>query len=137
MDGEVLGPDETTCYRAVVARGNYLSADRPDIAFAVKEAAREMATPTRQSWELVRRIASYLVGRPRLRWWYGYQDFPRDLVGSSDSDWAGCKRTRKSTSGGAIRYGSHLLKSWSRTQDTISLSSAEAELPEHVSCSVC
>lgn len=135
MAGEQLSLDEATRYRAVVARGHYLSADRPDIAFAAKEAAREMATPTRQSWELVRRIASYLVGKPKLRWWFGCQEFPGDLVGLSDSDWAGCRGTRKSTSGGAIRYGSHLPKSWSRTQDTISPSSAEAELHAGVKCS--
>ena len=34
-----------TEYKAIVARMNYLAADRPDIAFAVKEAAREMSNP--------------------------------------------------------------------------------------------
>ena len=46
----------------------------------------------------------------------------------SDSDWAGCKKTRKSTSGGAVIIGSHCIRSWSKTQATIALSSAEAEL---------
>ena len=32
------------------------------------------------------------------------------------------------TSGGLIQLGAHLLKSWSRTQDSVTLSSAEAEL---------
>ena len=44
------------------------------------------------------------------------------------SDWAGCRRTAKSTSGGAICHGGHLLKSWAATQKNITLSSAEAEL---------
>ena len=46
---------------------------------------------------------------------------------SSDSDWAGCKRTRKSTQGYVVQYGSHCIKSSSSTQATIALSSAEAE----------
>ena len=45
-----------------------------------------------------------------------------------DTDWAGCFKSRKSTSGGAIVRGTHLLKHWSTTQQTIALSSCEAEL---------
>ena len=45
-----------------------------------------------------------------------------------DSDYAGCPRTRKSTSGGCIMRGTHLIRSWSSTQKAISLSSGEAEL---------
>ena len=45
-----------------------------------------------------------------------------------DSDYAGCPRTRKSTSGGCAMIGAHLVKSWSSTQNSISLSSGEAEL---------
>ena len=45
-----------------------------------------------------------------------------------DSDWAGCIRTRRSTSGGVLKYGEHILQHWSRTQSTVALSSGEAEL---------
>ena len=44
-----------------------------------------------------------------------------------DSDWAGCERARKSTTGGVLTVGNHVLNTWSRTQQTISLSSGEAE----------
>ena len=37
-------------------------------------------------------------------------------------------QTRRSTSGGAILHGSHLVFHYSRTQQLIALSSAEAEL---------
>ena len=43
------------------------------------------------------------------------------------SDFAGCVRTRKSTSGGVITVGRHVIKTWSSTQGAIALSSAEAE----------
>ena len=52
-----------------------------------------------------------------------------------DSDFAGCRRTAKSTSGGVITIGSHYIKSWSSTQKTIALSSGEAESTEVVKCS--
>ena len=46
----------------------------------------------------------------------------------SDSDWAGCVKTRRSTSGGVLLHGKHLVHHWSSTQATVALSSAEAEL---------
>jgi len=45
----------------------------------------------------------------------------------SDTDFAGCRNERKSTSGGVIMFGGHCLKSWSLTQKVIALSSGEAE----------
>ena len=44
-----------------------------------------------------------------------------------DSEWAGCKRTRVSTSGGLAVWGSGFLKSWSSSQGSVALSSGEAE----------
>ena len=44
-----------------------------------------------------------------------------------DTDYAGCRKTRKSTSGGVALIGTHLIKSWSTTQAVIALSSGEAE----------
>ncbi len=50
-----------------------------------------------------------------------------ELTVTTDTDFAGCGKTRKSTSGGVLMLGSHLLKSWSSTQAVIALSSGEAE----------
>ena len=59
---------------------------------------------------------------------YQWQQAGENPVGYSDSDWAGDRKTGESTSGGIIMLGSHLIKSWSRTQDAVTQSSAEAEL---------
>ena len=45
-----------------------------------------------------------------------------------DSDWAGCNATRRSTSGMAPYFLGTLITSQSRAQQTIALSSEEAEL---------
>lgn len=45
-----------------------------------------------------------------------------------DFDWAGCKATRKSTSGGLIFLGNHPLRSWFTAQAVIATSSGEAEV---------
>ena len=52
---------------------------------------------------------------------------PKEIQSWSDSGWAGCLEARKSTSGGLIKFGTHILKSLSITQNTIALSSGEAE----------
>ncbi len=44
-----------------------------------------------------------------------------------DTDWAGCPKTRKSTSGGGLLLGKHLIKSGSSTQSSVSLSSGRSE----------
>ena len=44
-DEDEMGRDVAKKYRGIAARLNYLSPDRMDIGFAVKEAARNMSKP--------------------------------------------------------------------------------------------
>ena len=69
----------------------------------------------------------YLKGEPRVVYEYQWQG-QEDLTVYVDTNWAGCFKTRRSTSWGAIMKGTHLLKHWSTTQHTGALSSGEAEL---------
>ncbi len=74
----------------------------------------------------MKRLGRYLAQQPRLVFKYPWQTVTYvDCYG--DTDWSGCPRTRKSTSGGCLMLGKHLLKSWSSTQGPVSLSSGEAE----------
>lgn len=59
----------------------------------------------------------------------GYDNRPRhgNVTTWVDTDYAGCRTTRRSTSGGCIMLGSHIIKGWSTTQSKIALSSGEAE----------
>jgi len=123
-----LSPQEKTSYRAISARLNYLALDRPDIQYAAKEASRKMSAPEAGDWALLKRIGRYLKKVPRLVQLFQWQEWPSGIDTYVDSDWAGCKRTAKSTSGGVMMLGAHVIKSWSTTQATIALSSGEAEL---------
>ena len=125
---EVLPPREASEHRSVVARLNYLTADRPDLQFATKELARSMSAPTENDVQNCKKVARYLLGRPRVSMNFPWQNEENELTVFSDSDWAGCTASRKSTSGGVLMVGKHLLKTYSRQQKTIALSSAEAEL---------
>ena len=128
-DDEIpLDAKETSKYRALVARCNYLSLDRPDISFTVKELARQMASPREGDMKRLKRFGRYLKSHPRLQQEYCWQGHQHTVKTYSDADWAGCRETRKSTTGGCIIVGNHTIKSWSRTQSLIALSSGESEL---------
>ena len=58
---------------------------------------------------------------------FKYQEEVKETRVWVDADYAGCKKTRKSTSGGVVMWGNHLTKSWSSTQSVVALSSGEAE----------
>ena len=115
-------------YRALAARANYLAADRGDIQYATKEICRGMSSPTRGDWRKLKRLGRYLKGKPRVVSKYEFQTRQKVAWGFSDSDWAGCRKTAKSTSGGVLMIGNHVIKTWSSTQKSVTLSSGEAEL---------
>ena len=54
----LLSRDEARNYRAIAARLNYLAPDRLDIAFAVNEAARNMAKQTNRDVDKLKKIAT-------------------------------------------------------------------------------
>jgi len=129
---ELMNPEAARQYRRAVARINYLAADRPDLAVAATHLARTMAKPYVGDEQGVKRVIRYLAGRPRCAWRYGFQEEPHTLDVYTDSDWAGCTATRKSTSGGIILHGRHPIMHWSKLQGNVALSSGEAELNSQV-----
>ena len=127
MDDEALDPELITPFRAMAARINFLSQDRPELLYPGKEVCRAMASPTVGAWQKLKKIGRFLKQFPRVVQTFKYQDMPGRLDVYVDSDWAGCRRSRTSTSGGCIRLGNHVLRCWSSTQAVIALSSGEAE----------
>ena len=63
-DIKELSPTDATIFRAVVARGNYLSIDRSDTRFAIKELARRMAKPRNIDYKQLIHFGRYLAGKP-------------------------------------------------------------------------
>ena len=124
---EPLPPEEATRYRALVARANYLSQDRADIQYTTKELSRCMSQPTCLDWARLKRLGRYLLGRPRVVCYFPFQEDVNVLTCDVDADWAGCLKTRRSTHGGCLKWGKHVLKHWSATQATVATSSGEAE----------
>ena len=124
---EMLDKKESTKYRGLVARFNYLGQDRSDIQYAVKTLGSAMANPTNEDMGKVKRCIRYLLGVPRCIVPFRYQKKTDTILAWSDSDFAGCTKSRKSTSGGVILFGGCIIKSYSSTQAVRALSSGEAE----------
>ena len=104
----------------------YLTTSRPDIMFSVCLCARFQACPKESHLSVVKRIFRYLIGIQNLGLWY-LRGTSFDLIGFSDTDYAGSKIDRKSTSG-TYQFLGHMLVSWSsKKQNSIALSTAEAE----------
>ena len=87
-----------------------------------------MGTPRCADMHALRRLCRYLAGKPRLVYYFPWQEPGLPLRVHCDTDFAGCVQTRRSTSGGCASRGGHLIKRWSVTQKAITLSSGEAEL---------
>ena len=114
-------------YRSLTMRAAYLSLDRPDLSECVKSLARHMQAPSEYAWSKLKRLGRYLLGKMRVvQYFYPQAEF-RTLRVYTDSDHAGCLKTRKSTTGIVLCTGRHCLKHSSNLQSTVSLSSGESE----------
>ena len=93
----MLDKRDATKYRGLVARFNYLGQDRSDIQYAVKTLGSAMANPTNIDMVKVKRCIRYLIGVPRCIVPFKYQKYTDTILAWSDSDFAGCTKSRKST----------------------------------------
>ena len=75
----------------------------------------------------MKRLARYLKRERQWRQVFKYGKIVEEVTTFTDSDWAGCKETRKSSSAGVVMLGEHALKAYTRKQKIIARSSAEAE----------
>ena len=150
-DQSFLEPDETQAlstekakiFKECVGRLLYLSHSRPDLQFATCVLSSKMSQPTQGSWKWLLKTVGYLVKVPSLGFlikpirdgacfgWNGARALETGgtivIESVTDSDWAGCKRSRRSKSSIQIFVGGSLVTSVVRTQRSISLSSGEAE----------
>ena len=127
-----LSEEEHKAFRRAVGKLQWMTYTRPDICYATKELARALQQPTSADQQKLKHLLRYIKGtthykqiiRPTVK----LTQTTYDLNIYVDSDWAGCVETRKSTTGFSITFLGATITYGSRTQATIALSSAEAEL---------
>ncbi|GJR54010.1 retrovirus-related pol polyprotein from transposon TNT 1-94 [Tanacetum coccineum] len=134
LDVDLQGtPTDQTTYRRMIGGFMYLTASRPNIAFATFVCARYQARPMVKHLQEVKRIFQYLRQSYNIGLWYP-KDSGFKLIAYSDADHAGCKDDCKSTSGGLQFLGGKLMSRSSKKQDCTAMSTIEAK---YVSLSAC
>ena len=117
---------DQSLYRSMIGSLLYLTASRPDTAFAVGMCARYQVDPKVSHANHVKRILKYVNGTSDYGMLYSHGS-DSALSGYYDADWAGSADDRKSTSGGCFFLGNNLISWFSKKQNCVSLSTAEAE----------
>ena len=83
--------------------------------FAVRELTEDMKEPTDGSLHKLHRLARYLQGTKDYGVWLPKNGEIEILKVHSDTDWANCKKTRKSCACAMFEIGGCLLFSYARS----------------------
>ena len=141
LGDEDLAPDPETGYpysplldraghsrfRQLVGSLQYFAqALRPDVGFAANALAQVAHRPRERHWKAALHCLRYLAGTPDLALYFSAEQ-GLSLVGYTDSDFAGCIGSRKSTTGWLFRLAGSPVCWKSKKQSVITLSSTEAE----------
>ena len=149
-----LAPAEAATYRSAVGMLLYVAHDRPDIQFSVRSLSCGMKEPTEKKFKELQHLALYMKGAADYIAVFKKTKKGQSVLSASnlsssqggvpeeeeqqhegehllevfsDSDWAGDKESRRSVSCACVFLGGNCFFSYSRTQKSIALSSAEAE----------
>ncbi|KAG6502423.1 hypothetical protein ZIOFF_042316 [Zingiber officinale] len=124
---------DNTIYKQIIGSLMYLTATRPDIMHAVSLISRYMESPKEIHLQAAKRIFRYLKGTIEYGLFYKKNE-KSDLIGFTDSDYAGDLDDRKSTSGYIFMISSAAISWCSKKQPIVTLSTTEAEF---VATTVC
>ncbi|XP_059633498.1 secreted RxLR effector protein 161-like [Cornus florida] len=99
---------------------------RPDLAYMVTMLGRYQSNPSIDHWKAVKKVQRYLQGTKDYMLTYKRTD-TLEVIGYSDSDFAGCSDTRKSTFGYIFMLTDGPISWKSQTQSLVATSTIEAK----------
>ena len=101
-------------------------ATQPNITYAVTLLSRFAHNPGKSHWTAIKHVLAYIKGT--LNYGITYKaDAELNPTGYVDSDFAGCKDTRRSTEGNIFIVAGGPVSWESKRQETVALSTVEAE----------
>jgi hypothetical protein len=122
-EGSYVDP---TLYKRLVGSLMYLTTTRPHIMFAMSLISRFMETPKSTHWQAGKRILRYVARTTNFGIRYT-SSLNFELIGYTDSDFAGSIDDKKNTSRYIFSLRSKAVAWASKKQPIVTLSSTEAE----------
>ncbi|CAL1378863.1 unnamed protein product [Linum trigynum] len=123
-DGVLL--EDQTFYRSIVESLIYLTYTCLEIAYVVQVVSQFMGDACTTRLDAVHRILWYLKGTRDVEIFFPADGEPV-MEAYADADYAGCRDTRRSTSGWCVKIGRSFVSWHCRKQDKVSKSSPEVE----------
>ena len=115
-----LDTQQTYRYRKLVGMLRFIAPERPDLLFEIGVLSQGLSSPTGECWARLRRLGRYLARTTRARLFVSCPQHTsnktRQIVVWTDSDYAGDKQTRKSTSCALVFCDGTLVHGHSRRQ---------------------
>lgn len=117
----------TACYQQLIGSLMYaMLGTRPDICFTVNKLSQYGANPSHEHLLAAQHVLQYLSATRSQKLIYRTND-STELIGYSDSDWAGDRDDRRSTTGYTFILSGGAVAWATQKQRTVALSSTEAE----------
>lgn len=118
----------TQPYRELIGCLAYVAqSSRPDLCAAVNLLSQYQSCPTNEHWGYVKRILRYVKGTLDIGLEFRGGERVEALVAYSDADWGNDENDRRSISGSVLRVFGGTVMWLTRKQQTVALSSTEAE----------
>ena len=122
-----IGRWKNSPYASIVGSIMYAqTCTRPDISFVVGMLGRYQSNPGLDHWKAAKKVLRYLQGTKNHMLIYRRSN-QLEVIGYSDSDYAGCIDTRKSTFGYIFLLAGGAISWKSAKQYVIAASTMEAE----------
>lgn len=100
---------------------------RPDLAYSISLLSRYMSNPGKTHWDALKYMLRYINGTVDIGLCYKRRFDALNLVGYVDSDFAGDRDSRKSTTAYFFTLGGNCISWKSQLQPLVALSTTEAE----------
>ena len=100
---------------------------RPDLSFAISLLSRYMSNPGYEHWAALKHVIAYINSSLDVGLCYSNRNVPFELVGYVDSDYAGDRDSRKSTTSHCFLLGQNCITWKSQLQPLVALSTTESE----------
>ena len=101
---------------------------RPDLAFPASLLSRYISKYNTEHWKAAKHLLRYIRGTTDLCLTFNKENSNRIALGYADADWGGDLDTRRSTTGYIFKVYGGVVAWKSRRQNTVALSTTEAEL---------